>query len=142
MDFRRRISRRTLSFGSYPFSKRRGRAGEVTDIASVSGGSVLAAHPALNWNRYLGDDESFDAAALELVKFLQFDVCNHIVRRLSLQAPLKLLAKLHLQNSKSLKPNAILERYYRDRLYGERVGVSNCSAVRGRHAVEWLFAHQ
>ena len=34
--------------------------------------------------------------------------------------PLKLLARLHLWNAHNLTPNAVLERYYRDRLYGDR----------------------
>src|SRR5210317_804304 len=66
----------------------------VTDIASVSGGSILAAHLVLNWDRYNGDDASFGSAASEIVKFVQFDVRNHIVRRLPLQFPLRLMAKL------------------------------------------------
>ena len=35
----------------------------VTDIASVSGGSILGAHLALNWDRYNGSDEQFDEVA-------------------------------------------------------------------------------
>ena len=34
----------------------------VSDIASVSGGSILAAHLALNWERYNGTDEEFAEA--------------------------------------------------------------------------------
>ena len=37
--------------------------GDVSHITSVSGGSVLAAHLALNWDRYCGSEEEFDAAA-------------------------------------------------------------------------------
>ena len=33
---------------------------EVTHITTVSGGSILGAHLALNWNRYCGSDEEFD----------------------------------------------------------------------------------
>ncbi|QGQ22207.1 patatin-like phospholipase family protein [Gimesia benthica] len=93
---------------------------EVTDIASVSGGSILAAHLALNWDRYTGDEDSFNAAAQEVIELIQFDVRNHIVRRMPLQALLSLLSRLHLWNSRNITPNAILERYYRDRLYGDR----------------------
>lgn len=67
---------------------------DVTDIASVSGGSILAAHLVLNWERYSGDDDEFFQAAAEIVKFVRFDVRNHIVRRLPMQFPLRLLAKL------------------------------------------------
>ena len=35
----------------------------VKDIAAVSGGSILAAHLVLNWDRYTGDDAAFAEAA-------------------------------------------------------------------------------
>jgi hypothetical protein len=54
---------------------------DVTDIASVSGGSNLAAHLVLNWDPYNGDHERFGEAAAKILKFVQFDVRNHIVRR-------------------------------------------------------------
>lgn len=92
----------------------------VTDIASASGGSILSAHLALNWDRYTGDDEKFDEAAEEIVKFVQFDVRNRIVRRLPLQYPLRYLAKLVPIDTDKLTPNAVLERYYRELLYGDR----------------------
>ena len=40
----------------------------VTQIASVSGGSILAAHLVLNWDRYTGSDEAFIAAQRELLE--------------------------------------------------------------------------
>ena len=39
--------------------------------ASVSGGSVLAAHLVLNWNRYCGSPEQFEAAAEEVLDLEQ-----------------------------------------------------------------------
>lgn len=92
----------------------------VTDIASVSGGSVLAAHLVLNWERYNGDDKSFAEAADEIIKFVRFDLRNHIVRRLPLQSPLRLLAKLPFLDRRRFTANAILERYYREHLYDDR----------------------
>ena len=83
----------------------------VTDIASVSGGSILATHLVLNWDRYNGDDDRFAEAASEIVKFVQFDVRNHIVRRLPLQTPLRFLAKLTRNQGRKLTSNAILEHY-------------------------------
>jgi hypothetical protein len=71
--------------GVVRFLKDAGELQNVTHIASVSGGSILAAHLVLNWDRYNGDDESFAEAASEIVKFVQFDVRNHIVRRRPLQ---------------------------------------------------------
>ncbi len=52
---------------------------QVTQITSVSGGSVLAAHLVLYWEDYLGD--GFDRRAQELVDFAQFDLRGRIVRR-------------------------------------------------------------
>lgn len=97
-----------------------GQLQHVTDIAAVSGGSILAAHLVLNWNRYSGDDEQFAEAASEIVRFVKFDVRNRIVRRLPMQFPLRFLAKLSRRPARSLTPNAILEHYYRTMLYGDR----------------------
>ena len=92
----------------------------VKDIAAVSGGSVLAAHLVLNWDRYSGDEAAFAEAAGEIIRFVQFDVRNHVVRRLPLLFPLRLAAKLTGWHAPGLTPNAVLERYYREFLYGDR----------------------
>jgi predicted acylesterase/phospholipase RssA len=106
--------------GVVRFLRDAGALQQVTEIASVSGGSILAAHLVLNWDRYNGDDESFAEAASEIVKFVQFDVRNHIVRRLPMLFLMRLLAKLPFLKSRNLTPNAILERYYKKQLYGDR----------------------
>ena len=80
--------------GVVRFLRDAGLLGDITDIASVSGGSVLAAHLALNWDRYNGDDEAFAGVAGEIVNFVRFDVRNHIVRRLPLLALPRFLSKL------------------------------------------------
>ena len=92
---------------------------EVSDIASVSGGSILAAHLVINWDRYTGDEASFADAASEVIEFVQFDVRNHIVRRLPLLYLLQTFGKLAKREVKGLTPNAVLERYYREFLYGD-----------------------
>jgi predicted acylesterase/phospholipase RssA len=92
----------------------------VSDIASVSGGSILAAHLVLNWDRYTGSDEDFAEAAAEVIRFVQFDVRNHIVRRLPLQFVARSLARLSRWESHQLTPNALLENYYKAFLYGDR----------------------
>jgi len=92
----------------------------VADIAAVSGGSILAAHLVLNWDRYTGNDQQFAEAAAEIVRFVQFDVRNRIVRRLPLLFPLRLGAKLTGWEAPGLSPNALFERYYRWFLYGDR----------------------
>lgn len=92
----------------------------VTDIAAVSGGSILGAHLVLNWDRYTGDDRAFGEAATEIVRFVQHDVRNRIVRRLPLLFPVRLAAKLTGWHAPQFAPNALLERAYRQFLYGDR----------------------
>ena len=106
--------------GVVRFLRDAGALQNVTDIASVSGGSILAAHLVLNWDRYNGDDANFAAAASEVVRFVQFDVRNHIVRRIPLQFLLRPLTRLRLWQRRRLTPNANLERYYQTMLYGDR----------------------
>jgi len=92
----------------------------VGDIASVSGGSILAAHLVLNWDRYTGDDAAFAEAAREIVQFVQHDVRNRIVRRLPLLFPIRLIGKLTGWRAANFTPNALLEKAYRQFLYGDR----------------------
>ncbi|MDF1745885.1 MAG: patatin-like phospholipase family protein, partial [Gimesia sp.] len=53
----------------------------ISQITSVSGGSILAAHLLLNWDRYCGTDAEFELAADEIIQFTKMDVRNRIVRR-------------------------------------------------------------
>lgn len=53
----------------------------VRYVYSVSGGSILAAHMALNWDSYLHPDSEFRRAANELVDCGQFDMRGRILRR-------------------------------------------------------------
>jgi predicted acylesterase/phospholipase RssA len=53
----------------------------VQTITSVSGGSILAAHLAVNWDKYNGDQKTFEDVAGELIKFTRMDVRGRIVRR-------------------------------------------------------------
>jgi predicted acylesterase/phospholipase RssA len=106
--------------GVVRFLRDAGALRDVTDIASVSGGSILAAHLVLNWDQYNGDDQRFDAAAEQIVKFVQFDVRNHIVRRLPFLYVVGLVARRMPGRRRVLTANAILERYYARFLYGDR----------------------
>jgi len=92
----------------------------VSEIASVSGGSILAAHVALNWDRYTGSDAAFAEAAAEVVRFVQFDVRNRIVRRLPLLFPFRAAARFAGLATRGLAPGDLLERYYREFLFGDR----------------------
>lgn len=92
----------------------------IGDIAAVSGGSILAAHLVLNWDRYNGTDAEFADAAGEVIRFVQHDVRNRIVRRLPLLFPIRLVGKLTGWSAANFTPNALLEKYYRTFLYGDR----------------------
>jgi predicted acylesterase/phospholipase RssA len=58
-----------------------GDLGNVAAIVSVSGGSILAAHLRLNWARYTGSAEEFDAVAREILDFCGRDIRGRVVRR-------------------------------------------------------------
>ena len=49
--------------GLVRFLRDAGILSQVSHITSVSGGSILAAHLVLNWDRYNGSPEDFEAAA-------------------------------------------------------------------------------
>lgn len=88
---------------------------KVTHICSVSGGSVIAAHLILNWERYTGSESDFEEVANELVRFTQRDVRGRIMRRwifsfLALGIP-RIFGKF--------SRTELLEREY-DSLYGSR----------------------
>jgi predicted acylesterase/phospholipase RssA len=106
--------------GVVRFLRDAGALRDVTDIASVSGGSILAAHLVLNWNQYNGDDQRFDAAAEQILKFVRFDVRNHIVRRLPFLYIVGFIAKRMPGRPRTPTAAAILERYYARFLYGDR----------------------
>ncbi len=92
----------------------------VTHITSVSGGSVLAAHLALNWDRYCGDSHEFDSVARELLDFVQLDVRNRILRRypfaLAGSAALRLV---RMKPKRPLTRTILLEQHYRHHLFGD-----------------------
>ena len=92
---------------------------QVTHITSVSGGSIIAAHLALNWGRYTGSAAEFEAAANELLSFVQLDVRNRIVRRFVLgllaRGPRRLLGFSNRQLTRA----GLLEYHYKKHLYGD-----------------------
>jgi predicted acylesterase/phospholipase RssA len=92
----------------------------VTHITSVSGGSVLAAHLVLNWDRYTGTPDQFDAVAAEVIKFTRLDVRNRIVRRAPLSLPIHTARWLmRLPRDRRLTRTGMLEMYYQHFLYGD-----------------------
>jgi predicted acylesterase/phospholipase RssA len=92
---------------------------QVTHITSVSGGSVMAAHLALNWDRYNGSPSEFDAAASELVTFVRLDVRNRIVRRFPLTLPLRWPRRLLGLSNRKLTRTGLLQYHYEKYLYGD-----------------------
>jgi predicted acylesterase/phospholipase RssA len=57
------------------------RLQSVKLVSAVSGGSILAAHLILNWKKYTGAPEQFDAAAREVLNFVQTDIRGRVLRR-------------------------------------------------------------
>ena len=93
-----------------------GRLGDVTHIVSVSGGSVLGAHLALNWGHYTGTDAEFDQAAAKIIAFVQSDARNQIARRIPFLVPLRFLRRLTLRvPSRRFTPTGLLEKLYANR---------------------------
>jgi predicted acylesterase/phospholipase RssA len=97
-----------------------GLLGSVSHVSSVSGGSILAAHLVQNWDLYTGTNAEFQAAAHQILRFVQLDVRNRIVRRYPFQIPLRSLSwLLRHPPGRRLTRTGLLEAFYRDHLYGD-----------------------
>ena len=93
---------------------------KVTHINTVSGGSILGAHLALNWDRYCGSPEEFDAAAGEVIDFVQMDVRNRIVRRFPFASTVNMVRSLfRMKPVRQLTRPGLLEKHYQNFLYGD-----------------------
>ncbi|MGE5801152.1 MAG: patatin-like phospholipase family protein [Gemmatimonadota bacterium] len=92
----------------------------VTHVTSVSGGSILAAHLVLNWDRYNGSDSEFNAAANELLAFVRLDVRNRIVRRIPFALGVRLVGRLFGRSTRHLTRAGLLEYHYQKYLFGDR----------------------
>ena len=71
-----------------------GRLAYVSEIYAVSGGSILAVHMLLNWERYTGNDEEFARVEGEIVRFAGRNMRDRILRRWILFRPIGLIAEL------------------------------------------------
>src|SRR5262245_45241666 len=91
----------------------------ITQITSVSGGSIIAAHLALHWGRYTGSTNEFEAAAAELLAFIRLDVRNRITRRFPLTLPLRWPRRLLGRSNRKLTRTGLLEYHYEKYLYGD-----------------------
>ena len=105
--------------GLVRFLRDAGLLSKVTQITSVSGGSILAAHLVLNWERYNGSASEFDAAAREFLTFVRLDVRNRITRRFPLALPLRLPRWLLGRSNRKLTRTGLLEYYYENYLFGD-----------------------
>jgi predicted acylesterase/phospholipase RssA len=106
--------------GLLRFLRDAGLLSQVTHITSVSGGSIMAAHLALNWDRYTDGAKEFDAAAAELLGFVRLDVRNRITRRFPLTLPLRWPRRLLGRSNRRLTRTGLLEYHYERFLYGDR----------------------
>src|SRR5262245_24998596 len=93
---------------------------QVQQITSVSGGSIMAAHLALNWDRYTGSAEEFDQAASHLLEFIRLDVRNRILRRFPLGMLVRGPRRLLGLSNRQLTRTGLLERQYEKYLYGDK----------------------
>jgi predicted acylesterase/phospholipase RssA len=105
--------------GLLRFLRDSGILSQVTHITSVSGGSIIAAHFALNWNRYNGSADEFDTAASEFLSFVRRDIRNRIARRFPLALPLRWPRKLIGRTNRKLSRTGLLEYHYEKFLYGD-----------------------
>jgi predicted acylesterase/phospholipase RssA len=105
--------------GVVRFLRDAGILSSVSRITSVSGGSIIAAHLVLNWGRYNGTPQDFEAAAAELIEFVRLDVRNRILRRFPLTAPLRWLRGLFGLSTRKLSRTGLLESHYEEFLYGD-----------------------
>jgi len=106
--------------GLLRFLRDAGLLSQVTHITSVSGGSIMAAHLALNWDRYTGEAKEFEAAAAELLTFVRLDVRNRITRRFPLTIPLRWARRLLGRSNRQLTRTGLLEHHYERYLYGDK----------------------
>ncbi|HEY2589562.1 MAG TPA: patatin-like phospholipase family protein [Tepidisphaeraceae bacterium] len=105
--------------GLLRFLRDAGILSNVSHITSVSGGSIIAAHVVLNWDRYNGPESEFDAAASEFLSFVALDVRNRIFRRFPLAVPLRWPMKLLGFSTRKLTRTGLLEYQYQSYLYGD-----------------------
>src|ERR1700741_833489 len=94
--------------GLVRFLRDAGLLSQVSHITSVSGGSIIAAHLVLNWDRYNGSPNEFDAVASELLAFIRLDVRNRITRRFPLTLPFRWPRRLLGYSNRRLSRTGLL----------------------------------
>ena len=69
-----------FTFGVIKLLRDTGMLTSIRRIGAVSGGSILAAHLVLNWDRYTGDEAAFESAGKEIIDFCHSDVRGNVAR--------------------------------------------------------------
>ncbi len=87
----------------------------VSIVSAVSGGSVLASHLILHWDKYTDSGESFSKISADVITFTRSDVRGRIIRQYIL-GWLLLIPRLLPRSSKWSLPNLLRKNY--QRLYG------------------------
>jgi len=105
--------------GLIRFLRDAGLLPNVNVITAVSGGSIFAAHLGLNWGRYSGSPNEFDAAAAEILNFVRLDVRNRIVRRYPFGYGVRWARWLAGRSNRRLTLPGLLEYHYEQYLYGD-----------------------
>ena len=83
----------------------------VTQITSVSGGSITAAHVAVNWDRYSGTNTQFEEVSKELIAFTQLGVREHIIAWLPIVALVGRWLPQRVRIDQSTMLSAMYSRY-------------------------------
>ena len=77
-------------------------------------------HLALNWDRYCGSATEFQEVSAELLRFLQLDVRNRIVRRFPLASLVNTGRRaLRMEAKRQYTRAGLLEQHYEKFLYGD-----------------------
>lgn len=105
--------------GLVRFLRDAGILSQITHITSVSGGSIFAAHLALNWERYNGAVNEFEAAAADFLSFVRLNVRSRILRRFPLTVPLRWGRRFLGKSNRKLTRTGLLEYHYEKYLYGD-----------------------
>ncbi len=105
--------------GLIRFLRDAGILSQVTNITSVSGGSIISAHLVLNWQRYNGSEEEFESVAAEFLDFVRLNVRSRIVRRFPLAMPVRWLRRLIGKPNRQLTRTGLLEYHYEKYLFGD-----------------------
>jgi predicted acylesterase/phospholipase RssA len=93
----------------------------VSHITAVSGGSILAAHLALHWDRYTACRKSFESAASEVIRFARCDLRGRVMRPwlFSWLFPIPYVLTLRMFAPKMFRRVELLRANY-ERLLGKR----------------------